>query len=508
MTRAVIVGVGQITERTEDPIYAARSPVDLAAVAARAALEDARSMADLSAHIDLVAGVRQIETSAPDSIACFGRSTNFPRAVTARLGRQPAEAWLEAPGGQSPQTLVAAVAAAIEAGSVGLALVVGAEALSTQRHLTAQGVAPDWTERIDGDLVERGSAFDDTLGNSLIRAQRFDAAAGYALFDQARRARLGLHRDSYRRAIGELLAPFSWVAVANPHAALREAFTAANLALPGPRNRPVADPYLRLTVARDLVNQAAALVLTSVDHARALGIPEDRWVYLHGHAQAVEHPVLERPDLSRSPAAILAVQAALTEADCALSDLDFLDLYSCFAAPVFNLVDAFDLRIDDPRGLTVTGGLPFFGGPGNAYSLHAIATLVERLRRSPGALGLVVANGGYMSKTAVGVYGSSPRQRSPQPGSLQAEVDALPKRTVAGRPEGPAVIESATVTYGREGAPQKGLLIGSLANGERFLADVDGGDLDRLADANVEPIGLTGRVDTAGGRSRFEFDRS
>ena len=507
MVQAVLVGVGQITERPDDRTYAARSPVELAAAAARRALDDAHAAANLTAAIDLVAGVRQIETSAPDAIARFGRSNNFPRSVMARLGRQPERAWLEAPGGQSPQTLVAAAVEAIEAGAAGTALIVGAEALSTQRLLAGHGREPDWAEQIDGDLVERGAAFDDTLGGGLIRAQRFDAAAGYALFDQARRARLGLSRSEYHRAIGELLAPYSRVAASNPYAALRQAFSASELATPGPRNRPVADPYLRLTVARDLVNQAAALVLTSVDRARALGIAEDRWVYLHGHAQAVERTVLERPDLSRSPAAMLAVQAALAEAGCGWRDLDCLDLYACFAAPVFNLVDAFDVNVEDPRGLTVTGGLPFFGGPGNGYSLHAIATMVERLREAPGSRGLVVANGGYMSKTAAGVYGSAPRSRSPRAGSLQAEIDALPKRRVAERPAGPALIESATVIYGRAGQPEGGLVIGSLTNGERFLADAAAGDLDRLADESIEPIGLTGRVGTTEGRSRFVLDR-
>lgn len=484
----------------------ARSPVDLAAEAARLALVDAQAAADLGVHIDVVAGVRQIETSAPDGVSPFGRSNNFPRSVMARLGHQPLHAWLESPGGQSPQTLVASVIEAIEAGAVQMALIVGAEALSTQRHLMAQGVKHDWSEEIGGGLFERGATFDDTLGGNLIRAQRFDAAAGYALFDQARRARLGMSRAAYRRAIAELLAPFSRVAAANPRAVLRESLTAADLATPGPRNRPVADPYLRLTVARDLVNQAAAVVLTSVDRARVLGIGADRWIYLHGHAQTVEHPVLQRPDLSRSPAAILAVRAALAEAGCALDELDFLDLYSCFAAPVFNLIDAFKLRADDPRGLTVTGGLPFFGGPGNAYSLHAIASLVERLRGSRGSRGLVVANGGYMSKTAVGVYGSEPAAHFARVGEVQSQVDALPKREVARAPAGFAVIESATVTCDRDARPVGGLVIGSVLSGERFLADVvNPVDLEYLADA--EPVGHTGRVVTSGGRSRLELDR-
>ncbi len=503
----ILIGAGQVTERVDDPGYQARSPVELGAAAARLALADA----DVAAvHVDLAAGVRQIETSVPEAVALFGRSNNFPRSVLARLGHQPGQAWLEAPGGQSPQTLVNATAAAIAEGRVALALLVGAEALSTQRHLLALDQPAEWGETVTGSLVERGAAFDDTLGGALIQAQRFDAAAGYALFDQARRARLKVSRAEYRRAIGGLFAPFSRVAADNPLAALREAFSSDDLATPGPRNRLVADPYTRLTVARDLVNQAAALVVTSVGRARQLGVPEERWVYLHGHAQAAERPVLERPDLDRSPAAVRVVRAALSGAVCTLDDLRFLDLYSCFAAPVFNLTDAFGLVVDDPRGLTVTGGLPFFGGPGNDYSLHAIATMVERLRGASGTLGLVGANGGYMSKVAVGIYGTRARPFVPADhAALQAELDALPARRVAESPDGPASIDTHTVVYDREGRPRHGLIIGSLTDGERFLATVDDAhDLERLADEGAEPIGWTGRVRTnVAGRSRFALDR-
>src|SRR5207253_235515 len=61
-----------------------------------------------------------------------------------------------------------------------------------------------------------------------------------------------------------------------------------------------------------------------------------------------------------------------------------------------------------PRGLTVTGGLPFFGGPGNNYVSHAIATMAQLLRAEPDAIGLTSGVSYYMSKHAVGIYSSSP----------------------------------------------------------------------------------------------------
>ena len=91
------------------------------------------------------------------------------------------------------------------------------------------------------------------------------------------------------------------------------------------------------------------------------------------------------------------------------------DLYSCFPFPVFAVCDDFGLTADDPRGLTLTGGLPYFGGPGNSYSLHGIAETVAAMRDKPGSFGLVGANGGVMSKYSVGVYSTDTRRVGGRP---------------------------------------------------------------------------------------------
>ena len=52
------------------------------------------------------------------------------------------------------------------------------------------------------------------------------------------------------------------------------------------------------------------------------------------------------------------------------------------------MCEALGIDGDDPRGLTLTGGLPYFGGPGNSYSLHAIAETVAEMRDKPGTIRL------------------------------------------------------------------------------------------------------------------------
>ncbi|WP_202126037.1 hypothetical protein [Actinomadura physcomitrii] len=123
--------------------------------------------------------------------------------------------------------------------------------------------------------------------------------------------------------------------------------------------------------------------LMSVATAQILGIPQEKWVFLHGHADLRERDLMDREDLSRSPSSVTAARHALEVADVSVDDLATIDLYSCFPIPVFNICGGLGLDPADPRGLTLTGGLPFFGSAGNNYSMHAIAETVHRSRALP-----------------------------------------------------------------------------------------------------------------------------
>src|SRR3546814_625192 len=221
-----------------------------------------------------------------------------------------------------------------------------------------------------------------------------DAPSTYAVLENARRARLGQGRAEYAASIGRLFEPFTRVAAKNPYAAAPVERSAEELVTVTERNRMIADPYPRFVVSRDQVNQGAAVLVTSVATAERLGIPKEKWVFLNGHADTFEREIMERPDLGTSPGAVRATTAALDMAGLTTSDIACFDLYSCFPIAVSNVVEGLGLDEEDPRGFTVTGGLPFFGGAGNNYSMHAIAETVQRLRDDPGAFGLVGANGG------------------------------------------------------------------------------------------------------------------
>jgi acetyl-CoA C-acetyltransferase len=487
----IVIGVGEASERIGAAGYAALSPVGLASKAAQAALADAGGQG-VAAAIDVIAVIRQFEVSGPNARPPFGASNNFGRSVAGRIGADPARSVLEVVGGQGPQHLVNEFAHAIAGGEAEAVLLVGSEAISTVRDLAGRGETRDWSEQVDGSLEDRGFG-DPLVTRDLIGAGARTPIQIYALFENARRARRGKDRAAYLREMGSLFAPFTRVAAGNPHAMSPEARTAEDLATVTRENRLTADPFPRRMVARDQANQGAAVLLTSVGKARALGVPEDRWVYLRGGADVRERTVMERQDLSRSPASALAVSRALDAAGVALGDVGVIDLYSCFPIAVFNICDALGLAPDDPRGLTTTGGLPFFGGAGNNYSMHAIASTVRALRARPGAVGLVGANGGFLSKYSVGVYSTAPAEwRGFDSGALQREVDAWPAPPLASGYSGDAAVETYTIDY--SGPAPRGVIVARTPAGERLAAGVED---EALVRGMIEREPLGGRVTVA-----------
>lgn len=472
----VIIGVGQVCERVGEPGYAELSHMDLAGAALKAAFRDAQARRSLPQALDTLVAIRQFEQSATRYIAPFGCADHPPLAIARRVGAHPERAIHEVVGGDRPQRLIGELAAEIAAGRSKVAAIAGAEALSTVRALLARGEKRDWSEHrkggveergtgIEGDFaeienpqklkyladthVDRGPGYEGVIDRTAIRHGVGAPIGGYALAENVRRERLGLSLDAYRMEIGRLFEPFTRVAAANPLSAAPTERSVEELATLTERNRLVAEPYGRLVVARDQVNQGAAIVLASVDEARRLGVPEERWVHIHGVADCAEPTLLGRENMEQSPAAVAAISSALEIAGIGWESVAATDFYSCFAIPVFNLLDAFGLDRDDPRGWTLTGGLPFFGGAGNNYASHAIAEAVARCRAVPGARVLVGANGGIMSKYAAGLYSTEPADWSQ---SRWHSLDKVkPAFAVLDSLDGEALAESFTIQPGKAG---------------------------------------------------------
>jgi acetyl-CoA C-acetyltransferase len=234
------------------------------------------------------------------------------------------------------------------------------------------------------------------------------------------------------------------------------------------------------------VDMSSALLVASAAKADALGIAEEKRVYLRGFGYH-EDPahVADHPDLWRSPAMAAASTAALAGAGIGVDDVAHLDLYSCFASSVNFALDALGLAEDDPRGVTQTGGLPYHGGPGSNYMTHSIAAMVETLRADPGSYGLTSGVGMHMQKHAYGVWSTEPGAVPPPiPVAVPPASAVSAPTSIVESPEGTASVATYSVLHGRDGGAESAVLVCDLQGGGRCYAKLDGG----LAEAETDEL--------------------
>lgn len=492
-TRPVIVGVGQITDRPDDP-QRGLEPLALMEAAARGALDDAGIAAT---SLDTVAVVTNV----------FHDYGDTATMLADRLGARAARAIVTTWGGNTPQSLVSHLCDEIAAGRIHVALVAGGEAGATMRALGRAGITPSWTPPRETSLPRFG---DMRYGTSDIESHHGgrEAFVTFALIESAYRAARGLTLADAQAEMGAFAARCTAVAAANPYAWFREARDAATLATVGPTNRMVAFPYPKYLNAIMDVNQGAGLVLASDAAARRLGIDEDRWVWPWGGVDVTEQWFLsEREALGELPGMRRAARLLLDDHALGIDDIAHLDLYSCF--PVAPRLSASMLGLDPAttRPLTLTGGLPWFGGPGNNYTTHAIASAVERLRAERASHALVHALGWSCTKHALAIYGGTPPRdgwrRSGGP-SLQAWVDAQPHPEIAAEASGRGSVEAYTVVHGRDGAPERGIALGRLGDRRRFVAVLPDDRHVLESFERVEGVGRSGRLSCRGGRNQWD----
>ena len=510
----ILVGGGQFTQRTarEGKLGESLSPIAMLAKAARLALADSGAADTVARAIDTVAVVRFTADSPGDQGRLPKRMFRNPPVSLARhLDLAPRRALYTATGGNTPQWLVNRTAEEIANGDCEVALLVGAEYIATLLGAMKEGIDLGWAQSPDADP----GSDPEEIGEQRAGTSAYERAYGlhfpvnaYPLFENALRGERGRTPEAHLKWLGEFFSPFSKVASQNPHAWFPTYRTPEEISTPSEKNRFVGFPYTKYLNAVIEVDMAAAIVMTSVGKARELGIPESKWVFLHGCADASDiWNLTERVNFHSSPAIRAIGKHAFAMADIRAEALTFVDLYSCFPSAVEIGCQELGLATDDPRGLTVTGGLPYFGGPGNNYVMHSIVTMMEKLRGQPGAFGLCTGNGWYVTKHSAGIYSTVPklgRWQREDPKTYQRELYAMAHPEVIEKPEGRATIETYTVVTDRKGK-RFGIVVGRDSQNRRFLANTpdDDATLDRMM--REEMLGRVGEVAPGAPANLFRF---
>lgn len=494
----VLIGVGQYTQRKgASPRLDA---VGMTAQASRLALADTGAPADRLARV--------VDCLYVVNYFCW----NYRRApgmVADLLGLSPRKALYTAVGGNTPQLLVNQFARAIAAGECRAVLLAGGEALYTLRHAMKAGQSLPWPaqeppEAIEGDNRDGLDRMEGDYG-------LYFPSFMYPLFETAIRASSGRTVAEHQRYMAGLYERFSAVAAGNPYAWGREPVPAREI-LEGPGNRYIGYPYTKRMNANIDVDMGAAVVMTSEAVADELGIDRALRVYPLGGAEFNNvWYVAHRPRLDDSPAMAEVSRLALAQAGLSLKDMNLFDLYSCFPCAVEMAMKAMGIGDDDPRPLTATGGLAYFGGPGNNFTMHAIASVVERIRQDRSLKALVNGNGWYNTKHAVGIYGDRPDGNTWGPRDdipLQEAIDATALPPPVEKASGELTVEAYVIRHDREGRPESGTVVGRLADGRRTLAHIRASEEGLRSLEAEELVGRTGSVayDEGEGRNRVLFE--
>ena len=489
----VIIGVGEITWRPPD-VLAGLEPLALMEAALHAAQADALEGARPHVGAALLQAIDSLDVVCEHSWPY----EDAPALLSERLHITPRHRAYAQAGGESPIRLLHEAAQRIARGESAVAAIVGAESSHTVASAAKSGATLNWTPRHQDARLLKGS---DICHPIAVAHGMVSPVQVYAFFENALTAAMAQTPAQAQQASGEMWAQLSEVAEGNPHAWQRRRLQAQDIITPHERNRLITWPYTLSMVANPMVNMGAAFILTSLQLAHELGIPDERLVHVWGGAQAQEpRDYLARENYWQAPAQEVVLEAARDMAGGG-QPFRLMELYSCF--PVVPKLASQTLGLPADARLSVTGGLSYFGGPLNNYMSHATAAMVRALRAAPEEKGLLYGQGEYLTKHHAVVLSNtpSPHGRLQSDGGAQRQADLLrgPAPPLVQHHDGSAELETHTVVFDRTGQAEFGTVIARTPQGARLMARVAASEqetLARLTSLDSSPVGLTGQVET------------
>jgi len=457
-SRPIIIGVAQYTQHkeTQNPL----DPLKLIAKVSKIAIDDV-GITDLNEFINSLYLVFFASWSYEDA----------PGDLCEMLGINPSNKVLSLSGGNTSLRLLNQIALSLTEGKSKMVLLTGGETWYSTSLARKGKLVLNWPEYKKSKYPEAGTM--KSLNKFEQKYSLHIPSIIYAIFETALRTASRRSLEEHQLNIGRLFEKFSKVASHNPFAWLKEFYTAQEIITPSPKNRNVNHPYTKYMCSNPFIDQSGAILLTTQEFAEELNIEPSKWIYLMGGGNLQNiFNITQRPSLIKSPAAKHASRLSLAQAGLKLEDIDLFDFYSCFPSMVQIIRNALKLKEDDPRPLTITGGMPFFGGPWNNYSLHPVITAVDLIRKNPSLKIMQIANGGWNTKLSVAIYGKTPPIKpwsTDEFSEIQQEIEKeeLPKPVE--KANGILTIEAYTITYKRDGTPDLGIVIGLLENGSRTL---------------------------------------
>jgi acetyl-CoA C-acetyltransferase len=396
----VIVGIGFHQERMEDPTECAE-PYKLMVRAVRTAADDAGYPALL----------QQIESiSVPQGMWQY---RNPGKLIAEALGCPSAKSVISDLG-VLQLTLLSDLCRAIAVGEQAVGVVTGGEAQFRElRSMITQQPVSDTQQPEDTPPPDVHHTSQDPFCSDLEGQRGLHLPVElFAIIESALRYHRGWGIEEHRDRIARLYSSFSDVAAANPHAWRREPMSPEEIRNPTAKNSMLAFPYTKRHCTQWNVNQAVAIMVCSAAKAERLGLDSSGWIYPLAAAESKHVVVLaQQRQLHSHPGTIVSGERALALAGITTRDLTAAELYSCFPAAIQSFAE--DLKLEGVCPLTVTGAMPFAGGPFNSFSLEGVARMVEVLRAAAPRrrVGLVSNLSGIFGKQACALFSNAPNAR-------------------------------------------------------------------------------------------------
>lgn len=499
----VIVGVGDIIDKRK---VDGPDPLTLLGQASEIAFEDTgiRNVID---YLDAIGVVRfSVDFSTATNQSRFGYS-NFPRSLANKIGvKKDISELYSGMGGNAPQVLLQEISKKIHANEIHCALISGGEVLQTMISKLKSGEKLNWEDSAGGEPEIIG--INDEGFSKEEKKHYMDLPSNvYPIFANAIRSSKSQSSEEHLRECSELFSKFSKVASLNPKAWFPKFRTPEEIEEISDSNRLVGFPYTKYLNSMIRVNMASSLVVMSEKLTKELKIPQNKKVYIHGSCVLNDiWNVSKRPSLNESPAIRECGKEVLSQAGISLSEISFLDIYSCFPSAVQIAQKELSLDSNDDRPLTVTGGLPYFGGPGNAYTMFSSSEMVKKLRSNPNEYGMITANSWFLTKHAINIFSCKPPQEIDWKKDfikLQSEINSREIKNFNTKPNGLGKVISYTIVQGRKNL-EYGIVIGELEDKSKFIANILGEQSFLKKLTENELLGIKGEVKHTSERNIFK----
>ncbi len=499
----VIVGVGDIIDKRE---VDGPDPLTLLGQASELAFQDTGIKSAID-YLDAIGVVRfSVDFSTATNQSRFGYS-NFPRSLANKIGvKKDISELYSGMGGNAPQVLLQEISKKIHAKEIHCALISGGEVLQTMISKLKSGEKLNWKDSAGGKPEIIG--INDEGFSKEEKKHYMDLPSNvYPIFANAIRSSKSQSSEEHLKECSELFSKFSKVASLNPKAWFPKFRTPEEIEKISDSNRLVGFPYTKYLNSMIRVNMASSLVVMSEKLTKELKIPQNKKVYIHGSCVLNDiWNVSKRPSLNESPAIRECGKEVLSQAGISLSEISFLDIYSCFPSAVQIAQKELSLSSNDNRPLTVTGGLPYFGGPGNAYTLFSSSEMVKKLRSNPNEYGMITANSWFLTKHAINIFSCKPPQEIDWKKDfikLQSEINSREIKNFNTKPNGLGKVISYTIVQGRKNL-EYGIVIGELEDKSKFIANILGEESFLKKLTENEMLGIKGEVKHTSERNIFK----